>query len=286
MDSALAAVAALFIAVLVTAAWLYFPGRRAASPQQTANAPHPAPRYRFHRPPRKARQRPLDGGAQTRTGSTILAHLNRHRITLILLLLCAALPSALIFSLHRHPILEGYQTITQDDDRAPSQIALLIKGEQLVPPSPLPPEIFVTKEVEIIRPDLDSASRDWDKLHSDFRQRLLVVFKTLKERYGYDVVLIEGYRSPERQTLLASKGRNVTNARADQSYHQYGLAADCAFLRDGKLVITEKDPWAFEGYQHYGQVAAEAGLVWGGKWTFQDLGHVELHAPGIGPHSR
>jgi len=285
MDNALAAVATLFIAVLVSAAWLYFPARRAARPPQTTDIPHLPPRRWFRRHPREARQRPLDGGADIRTQSTVLAHLVKYRITLILLALCTALPPILIFSLHRHPILEGYQTITQEDNHAPSQIALLIKGEQLVPPSPLPPEIFVTKEVEIIRPDLDSASRDWDKLHSDFRQRLLVVFKIMKERYGYDVVLIEGYRSPERQTLLASKGRNITNARAYQSYHQYGLAADCAFLRDGKLVITEKDPWAFEGYQRYGQVAEEAGLVWGGKWTLLDLGHVELHAPGVGPRS-
>jgi hypothetical protein len=52
----------------------------------------------------------------------------------------------------------------------------------------------------------------------------------------------EGWRSPERQTLLAAKGTHVTNASAWQSYHQYGLGADCAFYRDGKLVISEKDP--------------------------------------------
>jgi hypothetical protein len=45
----------------------------------------------------------------------------------------------------------------------------------------------------------------------------------------------------------------VTNAKAFQSYHQFGLAADCAFLRDGKLVISEKDPWAMRGYQFYGR---------------------------------
>ena len=58
---------------------------------------------------------------------------------------------------------------------------------------------------------------------------------------------------PERQNRLAQMGTNVTNAAAFQSYHQFGLAADNAFLRDGKLVISEKDPWAMRGYQLYGR---------------------------------
>ena len=62
-----------------------------------------------------------------------------------------------------------------------------------------------------------------------------------------------------------------------QSYHQYGLAADSAFYRNGKLVISEKDPWAMRGYQLYGKTAQEVGLVWGGSWkSIKDLGHVEL----------
>jgi peptidoglycan L-alanyl-D-glutamate endopeptidase CwlK len=92
--------------------------------------------------------------------------------------------------------------------------------------------------------------------------------------------LLEGYRSPARQDLLAAMGSAVTNARAFQSWHQYGLAADCAFLRDGKLVISEKDPWAMRGYQLYGEVAESLGLTWGGRWTMMDFGHTELRLRG------
>jgi peptidoglycan L-alanyl-D-glutamate endopeptidase CwlK len=106
------------------------------------------------------------------------------------------------------------------------------------------------------------------------------VFRIMKERHGYDMALLEGYRSPERQELLASAGASVTNARAFQSYHQFGLAADCAFLRDGKLVISEKDPWAMRGYRLYGETAEAAGLTWGGRWTMMDFGHTELRLPG------
>lgn len=161
------------------------------------------------------------------------------------------------------------------------QIAALLEGEQLVPPPPLPPEVFTTQEVALVRPMLDTASRNWQQLDADFTQRLLLTFKIMKEQHGYDMVIIEGYRSPERQNALAQMGGSVTNAKAFQSYHQYGLAADSAFMRNGKLVITEKDPWAMRGYQLYGEVAESVGLTWGGRWKMMDLGHVEFRKPGV-----
>jgi peptidoglycan L-alanyl-D-glutamate endopeptidase CwlK len=178
--------------------------------------------------------------------------------------------------------LRGRQFFQYDDTvRVPDEkIAALLNGEQLVPPPALPPEVFATQEVEQVRPALQDASRDWNLLDADFRTRLLLVYKIMHEQYGYEMALLEGYRSPERQNRLAQMG-GVTNAAAFQSYHQYGLAADNAFLRDGKLVISEKDPWAMRGYQLYGQVAEQCGLVWGGRWKLMDLGHVEYHKPGF-----
>lgn len=161
------------------------------------------------------------------------------------------------------------------------QIAILLEGEQLVPPSPLPPEVFTTREVEMIRPDAAQASRNWQLLDQEFTQRLLVVFRLMKERHGYEMVLIEGYRSPERQARLFEQGSHVTQAAANMSYHQYGLAADSAFFRDGKVVISERDPWAMRGYQLYGEIAAQVGLIWGGSWKMQDYGHVELRRSGV-----
>lgn len=174
--------------------------------------------------------------------------------------------------------LQGGRTLEAFDDTLDDgnhHVAHLLQGEQLVPPPPLPPEAFTTAEVEVVRPMLSSADRRWERMDEDFVQRVLMVFKIMKERHGYDMALLEGYRSPERQNLLAAQGAHVTNAGAWQSYHQHGLAADCAFLRDGKLVISEKDPWAMRGYQLYGQVAEELGLTWGGRWRLMDFGHVE-----------
>lgn len=161
------------------------------------------------------------------------------------------------------------------------QIATLMAGEHLSPPPALPPEAFMTAEVELARPDVIGASRNWSLLDAIFVQRLLMVFKLMKERHGYEMTLLEGYRSPERQAQLFAKGKSVTQAAANMSYHQYGLAADAAFIREGKVVISERDAWAMKGYQLYGELAEELGLTWGGRWTFQDYGHVELRRKGV-----
>lgn len=199
-----------------------------------------------------------------------------------LLTACALLvftPILLAIFLRPHVELDGFDdTVSGESNRI---VAELLQGEQLVPPPALPPEAFQTREVELIRPMLKYASRDWERLDLDFQQRLLLVFKLMEERHGYKMVLLEGYRSPERQNQLAQMGGHVTNARAFQSWHQYGLAADCAFLRNGKVVITERDPWAMQGYQLYGEIAEELGMVWGGRWKMMDLGHIELRKPGV-----
>jgi peptidoglycan L-alanyl-D-glutamate endopeptidase CwlK len=163
-----------------------------------------------------------------------------------------------------------------------AQVAALLAGEQLVAPQPLPPGLFTTKEVEQAHPLVGSASRQWELLDADFRQRLLVVFKMMREQHGHEMVLIEGYRSPQRQAELAALGPSVTRAAPGQSYHQHGLAADCAFIVNGRIVISERDPVAARGYERLGEVAQAAGLTWGGGWQrLRDLGHVELRRAGV-----
>ena len=129
--------------------------------------------------------------------------------------------------------------------------------------------------------DLAGADRKWHKMNPRFKQRLLMVIKTMREQHGYEIILLEGYRSPERQNNLATN-INTTRAKGFQSYHQFGLAADIAFKRNGKVVISERDPWAMRGYQLYGQVAESVGLTWGGRWkSIQDYGHTEYRMPGL-----
>ena len=229
-----------------------------------------------------AQRRRRNLGALTQSGrasvGSVGAFLREHYLLCLggLALLCV--PPTLALLLSGKPALSGFDASTREIN---TQVAGLLEGEQLAPPPPLPPLVFTTAEVQLERPMLVSASRDWALLDSAYAQRLLMAFKIMKEKYGYDMALLEGYRSPERQNTLAAMGSSVTNAAAFQSWHQYGLAADCAFLRDGKLVISERDPWAMRGYQLYGEVAESLGLTWGGRWKMMDFGHTELRQPGV-----
>jgi peptidoglycan L-alanyl-D-glutamate endopeptidase CwlK len=155
-------------------------------------------------------------------------------------------------------------------------VAELLRGERLVPPPALPPELFTTRDVELARPMTATANRQWELLDEGFRQRLLMVFKQMREQHGYEMVLLEGYRSPERQAALAALGPSTTQAGPFESLHQYGMAADCAFMRKGHIVISEHDAWALRGYEKYGEVARSLGLTWGGDWRSpKDHGHIE-----------
>lgn len=209
-----------------------------------------------------------------------------HAETLKTIVLChryiaAASLALLLFPAIVVQLIASQKTFESYDDLPaitdPVVVALL-RGERLVEPVPLPPDVFMTKEIEVERKGIAMANREWVRLETDFRQRLLAVFQ-LMEKHGYQMALLEGYRSPQRQTALALQGSHITNAGAFQSYHQFGLAADSAFYRDGRIVVSEKDAWAMEGYRLYGHYAESVGLVWGGKWEMKDFGHVELRKP-------
>nr|WP_294867921.1 M15 family metallopeptidase [uncultured Pseudogulbenkiania sp.] len=154
-----------------------------------------------------------------------------------------------------------------------SRIKLTLQEEQLVPPPPLPPEAF--RDAISQQPRLNRADRDWNKLDAAFVQTVLRVMARLEAR-GFPMTLLEGYRSPERQDALAGQGTLVTKAKGGQSKHQYGLAVDLAPVRNGKVVVSERAPWAMSAYLALGEEATAAGLTWGGTWSFKDYGHIEL----------
>lgn len=220
------------------------------------------------------------GGGGQRLGLSVVAWLARHVwVVLAALAVLVVLPLLAMGWRHWYQI----ETFDHTDVRIRDErIAALLAGERLTPPAPLPPEVFTTREVELARPMVRFASRDWALLDAEFAQRLLMVFRIMREQHGYEMVLLEGYRSPQRQEQLAAMGGHVTQAGAFRSYHQFGLAADSAFVRMGQVVISERDPWAMRGYELYGEVAASLGLTWGGGWkNLKDLGHVELRRPGV-----
>ena len=110
-------------------------------------------------------------------------------------------------------------------------------------------------------------------LDPEFAKKL-IHFEASLAKQGIKVVLTWGYRSIEVQNQLYAKGRTapgsiVTNAYGGYSWHNYGLAADYAFIIDGK--VTWKGPW-----EVFGKIARLCGLEWGGGWkTLVDRPHVQ-----------
>jgi len=116
-----------------------------------------------------------------------------------------------------------------------------------------------------------SASRKG--LNPEFDAKLQLFEKKLAAN-GIKVILTCGYRSIEEQNGLYAIGRTkpgkkVTNARGGDSWHNYGLAADYAFVINGK--VTWNGPWAT-----FGKIVRECGLEWGGDFkTILDRPHVQ-----------
>ena len=84
-------------------------------------------------------------------------------------------------------------------------------------------------------------------------------------------------RSCQEQDKLYAQGRTtpgpvVTNARCGESFHQFGVAFDVAFVVNGSLSWAESNPWNLVG--RMGEIL---GLEWGGRWTtIVDRPHFQL----------
>lgn len=214
------------------------------------------------------------GSTAHASGTRFASGLRRHRLVLIASIALLSVPPLTILLLRQNVALDGYS----DADQTPTNplIAELLRGERLIPPRPPPPDVFTTAEVRRVKPELVTADRKWDRLDTDIQQRVLAVYRVMREQYGYEMVLTEGYRSPERQASLPS---TVTRAGAWQSCHQYGLAVDSAVFRDGKLQWDLEDDWVRRGYELYGELSTQANLEWGGNWrSIKDYPHVEKTA--------
>ena len=208
-------------------------------------------------------------------GEGLLAALRRHRVVLAIALLLVCVPPLVILGVRQKVVLERFEG--QDLSVSRSTIAVLLRGERLVPPPPPPPDVFTSAEVRRVMPAIVTADRRWERIDPDLQQRVLAIYQVMAQEHGIRMVLVEGYRSPERQAELFREGR-ATQAAAGQSCHQYGLALDSAPMREGKLQWDMQDEWTRNAYFLYGELAQAAGLVWGGNWRMGDFVHVEMGA--------
>lgn len=97
------------------------------------------------------------------------------------------------------------------------------------------------------------------------------------------ILVYSGLRTFVEQNAEYAKGRTilktadgkrqakVTKAMAGQSYHNYGLAFDCAPVVNGKIDWSgTSSPW-----RSLGALGKSLGLTWGGDWKMKDLPHFE-----------
>lgn len=95
------------------------------------------------------------------------------------------------------------------------------------------------------------------------------------KKLGQPVRIVEGFRSIERQNELYEQGRSkpgqiVTNARGGESLHNYGVAVDFVFRKEG-YNATQKQ------WETLGKVGEKLGFEWGGRWVkFVDRPHFEM----------
>ena len=75
-------------------------------------------------------------------------------------------------------------------------------------------------------------------------------------------------------------GKHVTNAIPGKSWHQWGEAADCFWLVDGKAVwSSQKKVNGLNGYHVYAEEAEALGLTAGGHWSsFRDWPHLQMRS--------
>lgn len=99
------------------------------------------------------------------------------------------------------------------------------------------------------------------------------------------VRIAQGLRTMAEQDALYAQGRTkpgniVTNAKAGQSIHNYGLAVDIVLIIDGKTASWDtKADWDNDrkaDWMECVEVFKKHGWDWGGDWkSFKDMPHFE-----------
>jgi len=115
------------------------------------------------------------------------------------------------------------------------------------------------------------------ELHPSIRQSAIDAYTEACKitPVGVHPFITETFRSFERSNELYAQGRTkpgkiVSNAKAGQSYHNYGCAIDYCLQINGKVSWVVDANWI-----KVANVFKKHGFKWGGDWKFKDYPHVE-----------
>lgn len=129
-------------------------------------------------------------------------------------------------------------------------------------------------------------------LHPKIRAEVMALIDKAESKLPNTAIrIVQGLRTFEEQNKLYAQGRTlpgprVTNAKAGQSFHQYGLSIDFALLYDkDKNGTYESLSWdTLKDFDRDGEsdwmevveIFEEAGYTWGGRFsTIRDNPHLE-----------
>ena len=113
-------------------------------------------------------------------------------------------------------------------------------------------------------------------LHPKLRPLASKFINEVQKRLGHKLRITDGLRTFAEQDRLYAQGRTtpgkiVTRVRGGGSYHNYGLAFDCYFTKDGSVTFAKGIT------PEIAKIGNELGLEWGGSWaTFKDMPHFQL----------
>lgn len=121
---------------------------------------------------------------------------------------------------------------------------------------------------------MDTSLQKIAQLRSPVDQRAWTFLDWSRRVGGFPTVVVEAYRTPQRQLQLYAQGRQTPGpivTWTQTSKHTEGRAFDVAFL-DERGRVTWDVPRFY--WDYLGRLGAAVGLRWGG--SFGDLGHFEL----------
>lgn len=132
----------------------------------------------------------------------------------------------------------------------------------------MPPEQWVVLDEVIVSDTRPERFTELSFLRQPFRDSVVLFLRDCESR-GIHLVIVETYRTPDRQDVLKKRGRS--RLRGDQSKHQHGLAIDVVPTKHGKFIWHDRKLW-----NRIGKLGKKRCMLWGGDWQrLYDPGHFE-----------
>lgn len=127
-------------------------------------------------------------------------------------------------------------------------------------------------------------SRQMEDLREPFRTAAISFIKEYQTRNKIRLLVTSTLRDQEEQTHLFAIGRTlpgkiVTNARAGESFHNFGLAFDAYPLIGGKPLwnVFDDQHVMVIAWRKYGELGKEFGFNWAGSWlNFKEYAHMQF----------